>query len=73
MAGFPDSNPNNQLVIKALQTLSCDVITSQSFKGILNNLQKDLTSQQTDVIQSDSYPITKKDAVDYLREKNSIN
>lgn len=40
----------------------------ESFKGILNILQKDLTSQQIDVIQSDSYPITKKDEVD-LRKK----
>lgn len=71
MAGFPDGNCSNQLVIKAPQTLACDVITSQrASKRNLEHSPKRCDQSQTDDIQSDSYLIIKHDEVDYSRKKN---
>lgn len=69
MAGFPDGNRSNQLVIKALQTLLSDVTTSQGVSENLEHFPKRYDQLQTDDIPSDSYPITKKNEVDYLRKK----
>lgn len=70
LAGFPDGNRSNQLVIKALQTLACDVITSKRASKESGTFFKNVNRHD---IPSDSYLIIKHNEVDYSRKKNSIN
>lgn len=77
MAGFPDLSHPNQPVIKALQTLQGMSSLPREFQKNLEHSPKRYDQIQTDDIQSDSYPITKKNEVDHLRKKfyklNSLN